>query len=83
MAFCWLLVFLSERISTNTDSHFELLFEIEEKITLDEGLGKHSERKLDRSSFISFALVSSAMIGPAAAPKSCLINPFHASLASL
>jgi len=33
-----LLVFLSERISTNTDSHFELLFEIEEKITLDEGL---------------------------------------------
>jgi len=38
MAFCWLLVFLSERISTNTDSHFELLFEIEEKITLDEGL---------------------------------------------
>jgi hypothetical protein len=48
MAFCWLLVFLSERISTNTDSHFELLFEIEEKITLDEGLDSHP-RSLDVS----------------------------------
>jgi len=38
MAFCWLLVFLSERISTNTDSHFELSFELREKITLVEGL---------------------------------------------
>jgi len=38
MAFCWLLVFLSERISTNTDSHFELSLELRKKITLVEGL---------------------------------------------
>ena len=64
MAFCWLLVFLSERISTNTDSHFELSLELREKITLVEGLVLNPDAHAGYGAPVGCVLVSPTHVYP-------------------